>query len=466
MNRILLITNDTLFVKVLSPHLKKSDLQITILPTLNESLCYIEQGNFDAVLLYLTSAGEKCPPKMIKMIQDANGFIPIFFFKDIIEVHEAITLIKVGYENCYGRPFAFDSIIADIQKAIMDRPATEPKKNLSLQVSEYLKTDSEASIAMFRHIKTVADTNFTVVIYGETGTGKESVARHLSNGIYKDRPFVSVDCGCLSKELAASELFGHQKGSFTSADTDKVGAFEQAENGTLFLDEIGNLDYNVQILLLRAIQEKRIRRIGSNKEIDINVRIIVASNENLLEAVAAGKFREDLYYRLNEFEICIPPLRDRKDDIPLFIDHFIKCTNIELGKSIQGVCPELLDKMIRYEWPGNIRELKNVIRRSCLLNEEWISEHNLSDDFRHNLNFSMIQGSRQLPQLECIEENIENYKINSIKAELASIMKVLKQVKYNKTKAAEILCINRKTLYNKLRQYEHLLFTGDPKFSI
>src|SRR5690606_3620299 len=233
----------------------------------------------------------------------------------------------------------------------------------------------------------VKDTNFKVIVYGETGSGKESVARRLCNGIYKDRPFVAVDCGCLNKELAASELFGQTKGSFSGACDDKTGAFEEANGGTLFLDEIGNLDYSVQILLLRAIEERKIKKIGSNKEIDANVRIIVASNERLSEAVKKGTCRGDLYYRLNESDIVIPLLRERIEDLELFINFFIEEANRDLDKNISGVQPALLDKFYDYDWNGNIRELKNVIRRGCLMATNKITIGCMSKDFLHKLSF-------------------------------------------------------------------------------
>lgn len=313
---------------------------------------------------------------------------------------------------------------------------------------------SKAAQYLYSQIDQVKDTNFKVVIYGETGTGKESVARRLCNGIYKDRPFIAVDCGCLSKELAASELFGHKKGSFSGAFEDKIGAFEEANTGTLFLDEIGNLDYSVQILLLRAIEENKIRRIGDNKEIDINVRIIVASNEKLSEAVKKGTFREDLYYRLNEFEITIPPLRDRLEDLELFINFFIEEANQDLNKNIKGVQASLLEKFYNYDWNGNIRELKNVIRRGCLTATNKITTMCMSKEFLNKLSYHKNKNEFQEKYTQNILLPGEDLKHKSAYAEHAEIMKVLKEENFNKTRTAKRLNINRKTLYNKLKTFD------------
>ena len=282
----------------------------------------------------------------------------------------------------------------------------------------------------------MAPTKLSILILGESGTGKEYAANLIhTNSNRKDKPFVAVDCGSLSKELAASELFGHKKGSFTSAVEDKIGVFEQANGGTVFLDEVGNLSYDVQIQLLRAIQEQKIRTVGSTKDKAIDVRILSATNEDLNIAIANGKFREDLYHRLDEFTLTLPPLRERKEDIKLFINTFIEQSNKELDKYIDGITPKALNVLKEQYWSGNLRELKNVIRRAVLF-----ADGNLLDTY-------------DLPNFEQQQSpsNI-NYGLQP-QNEVEQIKEALRITRGNKSKAAAILKIDRKTLYNKLARY-------------
>lgn len=289
----------------------------------------------------------------------------------------------------------------------------------------------------------------TVIIEGETGTGKEYVAKafHVRSGRSK-KAFVAIDCGSISNELAGSELFGHVKGSFTGAVVDKEGSFELANGGTLFLDEIGNLSYENQVKLLRVLQERKITRIGGNSDISIDVRIIVATNENLKEAVNENRFREDIYHRLNEFRIELSPLRERKADIKTFAFHFLQLSNRMLNKNIEGFENEALVKLSNYYWHGNIRELFNVIKRAVLLcNDQLIQLENLPIEIVENEVSN--QGEENLPSAKT-----NNLKLASEIAEKQIIIDTLKKLDYNKTKVAEALKIDRKTLYNKLKAYK------------
>ncbi len=257
----------------------------------------------------------------------------------------------------------------------------------------------------------------------------------------KNKPFVSIDCGALSKELAASEMFGHLKGSFTGAIQDKVGQFEAANGGTLFLDEIGNLSYEIQVQLLRALQERRIRRIGSNKDIEVDVRIIAATNEDLQEAVKKGRFREDLSHRLNEFSIKVPSLRDRGDDILMFSRYFLDLANSELNRSVKSMDDRVTKAFLRYSWPGNLREMRNVTRRAVLLSKE-----------------DIVKIESLPPELVNEPSRPDDQSANDLKSmaektERAVIIDMLQQVNYNKSKAAKLLNIDRKTLYNKMKQF-------------
>lgn len=454
MNKILFLSHDPLLNEMFASGARELSCQLIVEPDLIKGIEIIRGGHCNAVLACVPLMTERCPRRILKSIHEVNPYIPVFFILNDLDLALAISLTKLGVEYCYTRPFAVEMVLENILKTLTVRtPALIVRKKGP--GSRYFQAFSEAAIQLYTQIDTVADTNFKVIIYGETGTGKESVARRLCKGVFKDRPFVAVDCGCLSRELAASELFGHKKGSFSGAFEDKTGAFEAAHNGTIFLDEIGNLDYSVQILLLRAIEEKKIKKIGSNTEIDINVRIIVASNERLSEAVESGRFREDLYYRLNEFEINIPPLRERMEDLEPFINFFIQETNDDLNKEIRGVSPALLKKFMAYSWPGNLRELKNVIRRGCLMAGREITPDCMAEDFMEKLNaeFKSREFQDKLPE----NAPDSGLKYKSVVAEYEEILKVLEEEKYNKSRAAQRLNINRKTLYNKISTYNKLI---------
>jgi two-component system response regulator HydG len=317
----------------------------------------------------------------------------------------------------------------------------------------------------------VAPTSYSVIIYGETGSGKESIAAEIHKRSKRSsKPFIAIDCGALSKELAASELFGHEKGSFTGAMNQKVGCFELANGGTIFLDEVSNLPYDVQVSLLRVVQERKMRRVGGTRDIELDVRILIASNELLWNATRSGKFREDLYHRFNEFSIEILPLRERRDDIMLFATHFLQTTNEELGKQVKGFEPDVEEIFKKYVWYGNLRELKNVIKRATLLTEgEFIEARTLPFEISNysKLQFadqpgSSINNGAALPadgktaaggKINLSESSLKEA---SIDAEYEMILQALKESNYNKSKAAQLLKIDRKTLYNKMTLYEEM----------
>jgi two-component system response regulator HydG len=320
------------------------------------------------------------------------------------------------------------------------------------------------ALELYRQIDLVAPTNYSVIIYGESGSGKEAVARSIHDrSDRRAKPFVAMDCGAISKELAGSELFGHEKGSFTGAINSKIGHFELANGGTLFLDEIGNLGYDIQVSMLRVIQERRLKRIGGNKEIDLDVRIVIASNENLAVAFRNGKFREDLYHRFNEFTINVPPLRERDKDIIPFAEHFLQETNSELNRNITSFSDEVKDIFMNYSWPGNIRELKNMIKRAALLTKgEIIEVDALPEEMKspERNSFSLppgiISGNNEQSRTSGLPKQVTNLKEAALEAEYETIMNVLQKVQFNKSKAARMLNIDRKTLYNKMKHYNLL----------
>ena len=312
-----------------------------------------------------------------------------------------------------------------------------PEKTAS---QSFLEGESEAAHQLFSYVRLVAPTQMSVLINGASGTGKEYVAHRIHELSKRNgKPFIAIDCGSIPKDLAASEFFGHIKGSFTGALNDKVGAFEEANGGTLFLDEIGNLSYEVQVQLLRALQERRIRRIGSTKEIEVDVRLISATNENLQEAIAKGNFREDLYHRINEFTLRMPDLKERPEDILLFANFFLDQANRELERDLIGFDAAASEALQRYSWPGNLRQLKNIVKRATLLARgEFIRLHDLGDD--------ILSHPASAPQTS-------SFVLHDEQMEKQRILNALQQTGNNKTKAALLLGIDRKTLYNKMKLY-------------
>ncbi len=307
---------------------------------------------------------------------------------------------------------------------------------------DFIKCKSPDADKLHEYMDIVAPTDLSVLIQGESGTGKEYAARLIHQQSKRaDRPFVAIDCGALSKELAASELFGHVKGAFTGAVSDKKGLFEAAESGTLFLDEVGNLSYEVQLKLLRALQEKIIQPLGSTRQIPVNIRLITATNDDLAGTVGTGDFRLDLYHRINEFKIQLPPLRERGKDLELFIEHFISLSNQELERNVQNISDETKHALQQYDWPGNLRELKNVIRRMVLLTKTPIASV-------ESLPEEMLLSIMHPPKV-----NDTDLKLLNETNEREMIQKTLQKVKYNKSKAAKLLNIDRKTLYSKIERY-------------
>ncbi|MBF8278226.1 MAG: Fis family transcriptional regulator [Candidatus Brocadiaceae bacterium] len=316
--------------------------------------------------------------EVLKQIKKISSETPVIIITAYSRVQSAVEAIKLGAYDYLSKPFDNDEIVITVQRAIKERAMQQEIHTLKAQLNHAMPLfeqmgHSDAIIKLNELVDRVAPTNFTVVLYGETGSGKEVVARYIHNRSPRgDKPFVVLDCGSIPETLIESELFGYEKGAFTGADRQKAGQFENASDGTLFLDEIGNLPISMQNKLLRALQERQVRRLGGDKEIAVDVRVVVAGNERLESLVKSGRFRMDLYQRLNEFHIEIPPLRKRKDDIVFLSKWFLDATNTELNKHVYGFTKEALDILLAYNWPGNVRELRNVIRRAVLLSSEMI----------------------------------------------------------------------------------------------
>lgn len=437
MPRILIVEDDLTFAGILRGFLDKNHHQVTVTHTVKDGKTALLNQPFDIVLLdYRLPDGTGLD--ILPAVQQGDGQQPqVIVMTSFNDVRTAVKAIRMGVYDYITKPVNPDELLMILQEALQqkDKTSNTPSGN-----DNFIEGVSPASQQINEYTRLIAPTEMSVIIEGESGTGKEQAARKihlLSNRA--SGPFVAIDCGTLSTELAASELFGHVKGSFTGALNNHRGQFEAANGGTLFLDEVGNLSYEVQVKILRAIQERVIQPLGSSKQITVDVRIVTATNDELANSVKAGKFREDLYHRLNEFKIKLPALKERGEDIALFITHFIEQANKELGKTIKGLSDDVTELFYKYDWPGNLRELKNIIKRAVLLtNTPLIAMTALPDEMV--LSVEQINNDKDL---KLMQENTER--------EL--IIKTLKEVKYNKSKAAKLLNIDRTTLYYKISRY-------------
>ncbi len=451
MPRVLIIDDDPAFCTLLRNFLNQQGIETGEAYAAREGIRAVYEESYDLVLI-----DYRLPDmdglELLKNIKKRYFHLPVIIMTNYANIKTAVKAMQLGAFEYVTKPINPDEIRLSIKQALTEKkptPEAQPRvTRSSIPSFSFVEGASPRALEVKKHIDLVAPTNISVIVQGESGTGKEYVSRMIHQQSQRaSKPFVALDCGALSEELAASELFGHLKGAFTGALQDKIGQFQAADGGTLFLDEIGNLSYENQIKLLRAIQERTVRQLGSTRDISVDVRIIVATNENLEQAVRAGDFREDLFHRLNEFQIDVPALRERVGDIPLFARYFLEQANGELNRSINGFEPEVLDKLKTYHWPGNIRELKNVVRRAALLSTgQLIALDALPAEIIYpttrevNSTFSGPTGN---PDLKAVQE----------KTEKALIEETLIKVKFNKTQAAKVLNIDRKTLYNKLKRY-------------
>lgn len=452
MARILVIDDDSNFCIMLKTFLSKKGHDVEEAFSMGEALKKFESHDFDIVLAdYRLPDGSGMD--ILTHVKESKPQTGIIIMTGYADIRMAVKMVKMGAFDYVAKPINPDEILLAIENLLEQRQsaptthASTSKKSTKKSETTYIQGNSDNAQEVKGYIELVAPTNLSVIIQGDSGTGKEYVARKIhEQSQRKNSPFVAVDCGALSKDLALSEFFGHIKGSFTGAILDKTGHFETANGGTIFLDEIGNLTYDTQVNLLRAIQERRIKPIGSNREVKVDVRIVVATNDNLQEAVSQGKFREDLFHRLNEFTIHVAPLAERIEDLPLFADHFLQQANNELGKQIQGFSQEVLEIFNGYQWPGNIRELRNVIRRAVLVEQgKTIGNKSLPPEIitgKHKTQGPLLGTSKP--------DNLRDLKEI---AEKEMILSTLEKVRFNKSKAATLLNIDRKTLYNKIKQY-------------
>jgi two-component system, NtrC family, response regulator HydG len=450
--KVLIVDDDVSFSITLKTFLVRQGFETDEAFSSQKALEKILATQYDVILTDFRLP-DKNGIELLKSIKEKTPNSLVILMTAYADIRMAVKAIKHGAYEYVAKPVNPDELLSHIQSGLeklAENEEGDAKKQLrspgsNLRSFGYLEATSKESKAIHEHIDLVASTDMSVIIQGESGTGKEYIARRIhEKSLRNSKPFVAVDCGALSKELAGSEFFGHIKGSFTGAIQDKTGQFEAANQGTLFLDEIGNLSYEIQVKLLRAIQERQIRKIGSNNNVPVDVRIIVATNEDLLSGVKNGNFREDLYHRLNEFSIMVPPLRERKGDIPPFVMHFLTLANQELNRNVNQIPDSLMEILINYSWPGNIREVKNVIKRAVLLSKgEELDKNALPKE----IIFSAVMNQN------AATENENDLKSQTGKTEKEIILATLQKAKFNKSNAAKLLNIDRRTLYNKLKQY-------------
>lgn len=451
MPHLLIVDDDLTLAIMLRTWLSKQGFEVETASSVKAAgKKLLEDGPFDLVLSDLRLPDED-GLFLLQWMKQKQVSTPVIIMTSYAEVQNAVEAMKQGAADYIAKPVHHEILLQKIQEVIRTpRPSSPapaphpqggrttppPAGTTTIDHKKYLEGKSEAARQLYNYVALVAPTPMSVLITGASGTGKEYVARRIhSLSKRADKPFVAIDCGAMLKDLAASEFFGHVKGAFTGAVTDKTGAFVEANGGTLFLDEVGNLSYDVQVQLLRALQEHRIRPVGSTQEIEVDIRLVCATNENLPLAIERGEFREDLYHRINEFTLRMPALHERGRDILLFADFFLQQANEELERHIMGFEPKAVEAMMNYNWPGNLREMKNLVRRATLLAQDDI------------IRLADLGPSLQAPAATT------GLQLHNEDSEKQRILQALEATGGNKSKAAQLLGVDRKTLYNKLKLY-------------
>ena len=449
MKSILIVEDDITYGMMLKTWLGKKGFQVASVSCIARAQKHLETEGADLILSDLRLP-DKDGIDLLKWLGEQGLSVPLIMMTSYADIQSAVQAMKLGASDYVAKPVNPDELLKKISEAVK-QPAASPKQTISsgkgesthqknaggAPSSDYLEGESDAAKQLYNYVRLVAPTTMSVLINGASGTGKEYVAHRIHQLSKRaGQPFVAIDCGSIPKELAASEFFGHVKGSFTGALTDKTGAFVAANGGTIFLDEIGNLSYEVQIQLLRALQERKIRPVGSNKEITVDVRLVSATNEDLEQAIEKGTFRQDLFHRINEFTLRMPELKDRREDILLFANFFLDQANRELDKQLIGFDDAASKALLEYHWPGNLRQMKNIVRRATLLAQsKFITPNELNE----------------------LHETVHTHiglPLRNEETEKQQIIEALRQTGNNKSRAAQLLGVDRKTLYNKLKLYD------------
>ncbi|WP_278724028.1 sigma-54 dependent transcriptional regulator [Bacteroides finegoldii] len=442
MRSILIVEDDITFGMMLKTWLGKKGFEVSSVSTIARARKHIESQTVDLILSDLRLPDHE-GIDLLKWMNEQGKAIPLIIMTGYADIQSAVLAMKLGARDYIAKPVNPGELLKKISEALQDSPSQVSSSQATSKVTNegqhsYLEGESDAAKQLYNYVGLVAPTNMSVLINGSSGTGKEYVAHRIHQlSKRNNKPFIAVDCGSIPKELAASEFFGHVKGSFTGALTDKTGAFVAANGGTIFLDEIGNLSYEVQIQLLRALQERKIRPVGSTQEISVDIRLISATNENLEQAIEKGTFREDLYHRINEFTLRMPDLKERKEDILLFANFFLDQANKELDKHLIGFDTKASQALMNYHWPGNLRQMKNIVKRATLLAQSSF--------------ITLLELGTEL--LETPASSNTSIALRNEETEKEHILEALRQTGNNKSKAAQLLNIDRKTLYNKLKLY-------------
>ncbi|MEG0463392.1 sigma-54 dependent transcriptional regulator [Bacteroides sp.] len=446
MKSILIVEDDLTFGMMLKTWLSKKGFDVSSESNIARAQKHLEEQRADLILSDLRLPDHD-GIHLLKWMNQKGLSIPLIIMTGYADIQSAVQAIKLGARDYVAKPVNPEELLKKITEALQTpsappAPAPTPGNNIrkgdtaatANKDQAYLEGESDAARQLYNYVDLVAPTNMSVLINGASGTGKEYVAHRIHQlSKRSNKPFIAIDCGSIPKELAASEFFGHVKGSFTGALTDKTGAFVAAAGGTLFLDEIGNLSYEVQIQLLRALQERKIRPVGSNQEITVDVRLVSATNENLEQAIERGVFREDLYHRINEFTLRMPDLKERQEDILLFANFFLDQANRELDKQLIGFDDKASRMMLDYHWPGNLRQMKNIVKRATLLAQgRFITTAELGEELNESI-----------PAPSSIA-------LRNEETEKERILEALRLTGHNKSKAAQLLNIDRKTINIKI----------------
>lgn len=472
MEKILIVEDEKDMQFILANILKEKGYEAIIIEDGQRALKEVKKGDINLVLLDIRLPGMD-GMKVLEKIKDIDRDLSVIMLTAYGDIRDSVRAMKLGASDYITKPFVAEELFLSIKKALQTQYLTKEVERLRKRLQE--KTAVEEFMGMSSQIKQIlkqlgiiAPTNMTVILQGESGTGKELIANMIhQKSPRKDKSFIVIDSGAIPETLLESELFGYEKGAFSGADAQKEGMFEHANGGTLFLDEIANLPMGAQAKLLRAIQERRIQHLGGKKNIRVDVRIIAATNTNLYDSVKTGKFRDDLFHRLNEFVISLPPLRERKDDIPVLAMHFLNEINQELNKEIKGFSAEAMKFLLNYHWPGNVRELKNVIKKAVLLAD---SPHIKPTDL------VLLNDTAPFKKINFIQDMDKGTSLRKILKEAAeqieqeAIKQALVKAGGNKTKAAKILKITRTTLYSKMKEFQlnkpGPVFAAEPKESV
>ena len=468
MQHILIVEDDIAFGTMLQTWLRRKGFEVEKATSVGAAVKLLTETFGKEVDLVLSDL--RLPDhdglRLLAWMHEHDINAPFIVMTNYAEVQNAVLAMKSGAADYIAKPVQPDILLQKIKDAMeqnaqqasstiqnsttQNAPTAHNSKfktqnscsgkrlyepSAKLTAPRHIEGKSEASRQLYSYVELVAPTPMSVLILGASGTGKEYVAHRIHDlSARADKPFFALDCGAIPRDVAASEFFGHKKGAFTGADTDKRGAFEMANGGTLFLDEVGNLSYEVQVQLLRALQERRIRPVGGTQEIPIDIRLVCATNENLEEAVGEGRFREDLYHRINEFTIYMPKLSERGSDLFLFADLFIRHANEELNRTVEGFDSGAAEMLASHSWPGNLRELNNVVKRAVLLT-------------RGN---KITTGELTQAMGQIRTDNV--LQLHDEDTERQRIITALQQTNGNKAKAARLLGIDRKTIYNKIEK--------------